>query len=83
MWLLQGAAVTPQERDCGLVEVPPGLGSGTVQGEVGHRACKMSPGDLAFLFGFFLKEQREREGTERELGKGVDVMATGSSQKQL
>lgn len=38
--------LTPQERDCGLVEVPLGLGSRGVQGQVGHRPWKMSPGGL-------------------------------------
>lgn len=67
--LLEGTAVTPQERDCGLVEVPLGSGSGVGQGEVGHRACKMSLGGLLSCLVFYWRSNGRGKGEKRSWEK--------------
>lgn len=68
MQFLQGTDVTPQERDSG--RNPSRFREWKGQGDVGHRACKMSPGGLFYCLGIYCRSSEigkgEKESWEKE-----------------
>lgn len=72
MQLLEGTDVTPQERDSG--RSPARFREWRRQGDVGHRASKMSPGGLFSCLGIYYRSngrgRGEKESWKRSGGDG-------------